>query len=259
MPRFKICSPPLSSSQTSEYPSCTDSLHIRMANTIPESVMRTLDDVLGADMLHLGISSALLGSLFHASILRTLEVDNFMYTLIYIIFLVFLGLSSAYITLGFTLFETITRVALVFTSFHTGLFTSLVLYRLFFHRLHKFPGPVGAKVSRFYSVSKTVKNVTYYRELAEMHEQYGDFIRTGPRELAVVRRSAVPLLYGPNSKCLKSTWYMQVSSDHRKCSIHMTRDFNDHRIRKKAWDKGFSVKGTSIIESFDPNGNLADW
>jgi hypothetical protein len=23
----------------------------------------------------------------------------------------------------------------------------------------------------------------------------------------------------------------------------MTRDFNDHRLRRRAWDRGFSIKG----------------
>ena len=65
----------------------------------------------------------------------------------------------------------------------------------------------------------------------------------GPRELCIVRKSAVPLIYGPQSECLKSSWYAQVSVDHRISSIHMTRDFEDHRRRKKAWDRGFSIKG----------------
>lgn len=66
---------------------------------------------------------------------------------------------------------------------------------------------------------------------------------SGPREISINRKEAVPLLYGPNSECLKSTWYGQTGNDPKKCSIHMTRDFNDHRLRRRAWDKGFSIKG----------------
>lgn len=65
----------------------------------------------------------------------------------------------------------------------------------------------------------------------------------GPREISVLRKSAVPILYGPNSECSKSTWYGQTGNDPKKCSIHMTRDFNDHRLRRRAWDRGFSIKG----------------
>lgn len=70
---------------------------------------------------------------------------------------------------------------------------------------------------------------------------------TGPREICIVRKSAIPLIYGPQSRCLKTTWYAQVSPDSKKCSVHMTRDFDDHRKRRKAWDRGLSIKGMSLI------------
>src|SRR4051794_35677575 len=63
----------------------------------------------------------------------------------------------------------------------------------------------------------------------------------GPREVSILRKSAVPLLYGPNSECTKATVYGQNGNDPKKCSIHATRDFNDHRLRRRAWDRGFSI------------------
>ena len=65
----------------------------------------------------------------------------------------------------------------------------------------------------------------------------------GPRELCIVRSAAVPLIFGPKSKCRKSTWYAQVDVKNKECSVHMTRDFENHRLRRRAWDQGFSVKG----------------
>jgi len=65
----------------------------------------------------------------------------------------------------------------------------------------------------------------------------------GPCEICIVQKSAISLIYGPQSECLKSTWYTQVDSDYRKCSVHMTHDFDDHRRRRKAWDRGLSIKG----------------
>lgn len=72
--------------------------------------------------------------------------------------------------------------------------------------------------------------------------------RVGPRELCIVRKSAIPAIYGSQSECLKSTWYGQVSKDCKKCSIHMTRDFDDHKRRRRAWDRGFSIKGIHTQE-----------
>ncbi|KAL1961494.1 hypothetical protein VTN77DRAFT_1673 [Rasamsonia byssochlamydoides] len=143
---------------------------------------------------------------------------------------------------------TVGMVSVLAVSFNTGLILSIGVYRLFFHRLRRFPGPFWAKLTRFADAAKAAKNVQYNVEVAKMHKQYGDFIRTGPRELCIVRKSAIPLIYGPQSECLKSSWYTQVSTDHRKCSIHMTRDFDDHRKRRKAWDRGFSIKALATYE-----------
>ncbi|ORY64225.1 putative benzoate 4-monooxygenase cytochrome P450 [Pseudomassariella vexata] len=189
-----------------------------------------------------------LGFLFHVTILRNVEVENFMYQLLEVLSLATGGLVFAYHIVGFSIVGALTRVAIIVFSFNSGLFLSIVIYRLFFHRLHKFPGPKGAKISRFYSAIIAAKEVKYFKEVDRMHEKYGDFIRTGPRELCIVRKSAVPLIYGPNSECLKSTWYMQVDSNYKKCSIHMTRDFDNHKSRRRAWDRGFSIRALNTYE-----------
>jgi hypothetical protein len=67
----------------------------------------------------------------------------------------------------------------VAATFHATLLASIAFYRLVLHRCRKFPGPVGAKLSRFHTAWVSSKKVQYYNELRAMHEQYGDFVRTG--------------------------------------------------------------------------------
>jgi hypothetical protein len=214
-------------------------------------VSHQLSEVAEGDMLSGAGAAALLGMVFHLAI-RPIEFEFIMFHFIAGWVLAFTALTY---TVGFV-------KALVFaSSFNTALLFSIATYRLVFHRCRNFPGPFAAKLSRFYAASLSAKDVKYYKELAKMHGQYGDFVRTGeevymrsagevkvnciagPREVSVLRKEAVPLLYGPNSECLKSTWYGQTGNDPKKCSIHMTRDFNDHRLRRRAWDRGFSIKG----------------
>lgn len=71
------------------------------------------------------------------------------------------------------------------------------------------------------------------------------YIWIGPREISILRASAVPLIYGPQTDCRKSTWYSQVSDDVAECSLNSSRDFEDHKRRRRAWDRGFSMKGMS--------------
>ncbi|KAG9191253.1 hypothetical protein G6011_09341 [Alternaria panax] len=203
-----------------------------------ELVRHAMQNVTQVGVSQGAVASILFGVVFHLSI-RPFEFELIMFHFIAASTLTLLGMFYAF---GLT-------KALAFAiCFSTGTLSSIALYRLFFHRCRNFPGPTAGKISRFYAARLSAKNVQYYKELEKMHEQYGDFVRTGPREISVLRKSAVPILYGPNSECLKSTWYGQTGNDPKNCSIHMTRDFNDHRLRRRAWDRGFSIKALSTYE-----------
>ncbi|KAH7402975.1 putative benzoate 4-monooxygenase cytochrome P450 [Cadophora sp. MPI-SDFR-AT-0126] len=211
--------------------------------------LQGLQPVLKADLITSIISAAGFGVLFHHSVLRNIEVDIYIYYFLSLFISTTIGLGFTYLSIkNFTIVQALARTTSVVTAFYTGILFSIGIYRLFFHRLRSFPGPLGAKLTRFYTVRKASKNVQYYKEVAKMHEKYGDFFRTGPREICIVRKSAIPLIYGPQSECLKSTWYSQVSSDCTRCSIHMTRDFDDHRRRRKAWDRGLAIKALNTYE-----------
>lgn len=71
------------------------------------------------------------------------------------------------------------RATIFATSFNTALLLSIATYRLVFHRCRNFPGPLPAKISRFYAAYLSAKDVQYFKELAKVHAQYGDFVRTG--------------------------------------------------------------------------------
>lgn len=65
------------------------------------------------------------------------------------------------------------------SSFAFGLLGSMLIYRAFFHRLCRFPGPFAARLSRFYALGHAAATKKSHRKLERLHEQYGDFVRTG--------------------------------------------------------------------------------
>ncbi|KAH7018218.1 putative cytochrome P450 [Microdochium trichocladiopsis] len=212
--------------------------------------------LLSLDKVHPLVPPAVLGIVCHAMFLRRYEVEQFMYTLLFSIVAVVAAIFVGYVSQGWTVLGAGVETATITSTFFAGLFSSMLVYRAFLHPLHRFPGPFGAKLSRFWSVRAAAKSVQYYKEVDALHKQYGDFIRTGPREVCIVRSSAVPLIYGPKSDCHKSTWYSQVDVNNKACSIHMTRDYESHRLRRRAWDRGFSVKALNtyiprILEKVD--------
>jgi cytochrome P450 family 628 len=60
-----------------------------------------------------------------------------------------------------------------------GLLSSILCYRMIFHPLNRFPGPLRARVSNLYPTYLTTKNAHLYEEVEQLHHKYGDFVRLG--------------------------------------------------------------------------------
>ncbi|EFQ92355.1 hypothetical protein PTT_10567 [Pyrenophora teres f. teres 0-1] len=183
-------------------------------------------------------AAALLGVLFHLAI-QPIEFELIMYHSMAAFMFTFFGTVYSFGLVKATIFT---------ASFNATLLASISIYRLLFHRCRRFPGPFAARLSKFYAASLAAKDVQYYKELEKLHHLYGDFVRTGPREISILRKSAVPLIYGPHSECTKGTPYSQNGNNPKICSVHATRDHHDHRLRRRAWDRGFSVKALGTYE-----------
>jgi tryprostatin B 6-hydroxylase len=121
-----------------------------------------------------------------------------------------------------------------------ALWTSMIIYRSFFHRLHHFPGPPLAKVSKFYHFFGVLHQAPY-RTLEGWHQKYGRIVRIGPAELSIASANAAYAILGPGG-CLKSPWY-DYGYGQPLNSLHSTRDPAIHEYRRRIWDHGFSSKG----------------
>lgn len=73
----------------------------------------------------------------------------------------------------------------------------------------------------------------------------------GPREISVNRTSAVRIIHGPQSKCVKGPWYSKISDNPNKINLLALRDHEIHRGRRRAWDRGLGTKGC-----IKPNSSL---
>lgn len=79
-----------------------------------------------------------------------------------------------------------------------GVYGSMVLYRAFFHRLARFPGPFFARLSNFYVTALSARKFHLYEETQRLHKQYGDYIRLG-----IVLPSSRILLFIPQARLTK--------------------------------------------------------
>lgn len=93
----------------------------------------------------------------------------------YLIALCFLYARSIHLLGALHGFLTASLVALCYSL---ALFTSIVVYRIFFHRLRRFPGPFFAKVTKFYS-PWLARDGKLHEKYLKFFEQYGDIVRVG--------------------------------------------------------------------------------
>lgn len=128
--------------------------------------------------------------------------------------------------------------SLMASAYAVGLFSSITLYRAFFHPLRQFAGPVAMKITKLAHVYQSYK-LDNYLQLEELRKQYGEFVRTGPNELTIFRPDAHTAIHGPQSKCKKAEWYDLM---YPSVSLQTTRDKADHNRRRRIWDRAFSVK-----------------
>jgi cytochrome P450 family 628 len=67
-------------------------------------------------------------------------------------------------------------VGLESASYAAGLFGSIIVYRAFFHRLRKFPGPRIAGLTALWSFKETLFGFQWFLKLEQLHQTYGDFV-----------------------------------------------------------------------------------
>lgn len=66
----------------------------------------------------------------------------------------------------------------VLAAYLIALFASITVYRLVFHRLHRFPGPLGAQISKLWHTWQ-VRHANNHQVLDKLYHEYGTFVRTG--------------------------------------------------------------------------------
>lgn len=143
------------------------------------SALGVLDAALNTAWLPTVAGSVLLGHIFHL-LIQPLEVDLMPWRLLGGLLCLPALVLVGYVNIAnFDMVSALLRTAAVSAAFSFGLVSSILLYRTFFHRLRRFPGPLGAKLSRFYLFNKVHRNCQGHLVTDQFHQKYGDFVRLG--------------------------------------------------------------------------------
>lgn len=128
--------------------------------------------------------------------------------------------------------------------YFAGLYSSLIIFRVFFHPLRNFPGPLGCKISSAWFSSYLGKRDAF-RQLQKLHQQHGKFLRIGSNDLSITHPEAVQAIYGSTSKCRKAPWYDLTPAT---VSLQSTRDKKLHSQRRRVWSTAFGDRNLRDYE-----------
>jgi|SRR5450432_1789911 hypothetical protein len=130
--------------------------------------------------LILAAPSAALGLLTHLGYFIHGEHHTESWTLFLMtVFIPLLVFASQVLYMDANASEAALTTTTMFLSFFGALYTSMITYRVFFHRLNKFPGPFMAKISKLYHVYLVTPKSHNHLVLDQMYRKYGPFVRTG--------------------------------------------------------------------------------
>lgn len=81
------------------------------------------------------------------------------------------------------------NAGIISVAYFFGLFASILVYRIFFHRTRRFPGPFAASITKLYAPYKALGGKPHLH-WSRLFDKYGDFIRIGrpPIKQLVVRK-----------------------------------------------------------------------
>ncbi|TGJ88456.1 hypothetical protein E0Z10_g286 [Xylaria hypoxylon] len=117
------------------------------------------------------------------------------------------------------------RLAVLAVAYFGGLFSSMTIYRLYFHRLSSFHGPRLAAVTKLWHVWH-VSDSTNFLFQQKIYKTYGTVVRTGPNEITLFHPAAPELLDGFGNETTRDVWYDIVRP---RTSAIFTRNKLEHK------------------------------
>ncbi|KAH8673451.1 cytochrome P450 CYP548A5 [Xylariales sp. PMI_506] len=129
----------------------------------------------------------------------------------------------------------------------TAYFACLVIYRVYFHPLAKYPGPFLAKITdayQLYHAWKGDRHLDFWR----MHERYGKIVRFGPNSITFNSNVALKDIYGFKSNVRKAEFYDAFV--HPAANTHNTRDRQVHARKRRVLSHAFSDAALKQMEKY---------
>jgi len=125
----------------------------------------------------------------------------------------------------------------------------VIVYRLIFHPLAKYPGPFLARITDLhlaYHAWKGDRHLEFWR----CHEKYGPVVRLGPNLLSFNTNSALKSIYGFKSNVRKADFYTAFPANKATFNVHNVIDKTIHTRKRRVISHAFSDSAINTMEKY---------
>ncbi|OAP62347.1 hypothetical protein AYL99_04550 [Fonsecaea erecta] len=137
-------------------------------------------------------------------------------------------------------------------------FFGLAIYRLYFHPLAKYPGPLLWKLTQW-PEAKSAWTGRRHIDLQLLHEQYGDIVRFGPDKLSFRTAQAVYDIYTDRkANMIKTGWTHTGETINPGITTHVLSDRQLHAARRKLLNNAFSERAMNSLDKYMLE-RIRDW
>ncbi|KAG9229522.1 benzoate 4-monooxygenase cytochrome P450 [Amylocarpus encephaloides] len=143
--------------------------------------------------------------------------------------------------------STYPQVAILSIGLFVSYFIIVFTYRLTFHPLAKYPGPLFARISDWPLVIYCYRGDRHLWEYKN-HQKYGPIVRYGANSLSISTASSVPLIHGPKANVKKGSWYKTLDISAGAPSVQMEIDKHRHALRRRFLAPAFSERALREAE-----------
>ena len=119
-----------------------------------------------------------------------------------------------------------------------------IVYRLFFHPLAKYPGPVIARLTNAYAMYHAWTGRRHL-DLHRLHKQYGSVVRIAPNEICFNTDTAYNQIYGTKANTRKADFYRYTNVSNNAFS---TIDKHEAAQKRRIMLKPFSERSLKDME-----------
>ena len=124
----------------------------------------------------------------------------------------------------------------------------LIIYRVYFHPLSKYPGPFWAKVTDLYQTYHAWKGDRHL-EFWRCHERYGSIVRFGPNSVSFNTNTALKDIYGFKANVRKADFYSAFPANKDAYSTHSAIDKAQHARKRRVISHAFSDVAIKSMEN----------